>query len=128
MGSLEAHSKDPWFHSWNSPKAKIINNKKTIEAMLILLPENKLTKNGNKITNSTSKTKKIRAIRKNRKVKGKRALNLGVTPHSKGLIFSRSRGNFFLNLIPAIITNSTSNIINKIKTIKVKILKTYKPH
>ena len=89
--------------------------------MLMLLPENKLTKNGNKITNSTSKTKKIRAIRKNRRVKGKRALNLGVNPHSKGLIFSRSRGNFFLNLIPAIITNSTSNIINKIKTIKVKI-------
>ena len=89
--------------------------------MLILLPENKLTKNGNKITNSTSKTKKIRAIRKNRRVKGKRALNLGVNPHSKGLIFSRSRGNFFLNLIPAIITNITSNMINKIKIIKVKI-------
>ena len=31
--------------------------------MLILLPENKLTNNGDKITSSTPKTKKIRAIK-----------------------------------------------------------------
>ena len=89
--------------------------------MLILLPENKLTKNGNKITNSTSKTKKIRAIRKNRRVKGKRALNLGVNPHSKGLIFSRSKGNFFLNPTPARVTKIAKISTNIIKFTKIKI-------
>ena len=39
-------------------------------------------------------------IKKNRKVKGRRALNLGVNPHSKGLIFSRSKTNFLLSKEP----------------------------
>ncbi len=49
------------------------------------------TRKGNIKTNSTSKIKKIIAIRKKRIVKGNRALNLGLNPHSKGLIFSKTK-------------------------------------
>ena len=55
---------------------------------------------------------KIIEIKKNRRVKGKRALNLGVNPHSKGLIFSIIKIFFFLNSLPANKTN-----IDKIKEI-----------
>ena len=55
---------------------------------------------GNINTNSTSKIKKIIAIRKNRIVKGSRALNLGLNPHSKGLIFSNLKRYFFLKTFP----------------------------
>ena len=48
-----------------------------------------LIKKGNIKTNSTSKIKKIIEIKKNRIVKGRRALNLGLNPHSNGLIFSK---------------------------------------
>jgi hypothetical protein len=44
--------------------------------------------NGNKITNSTSKTRKTKEIKKNRIENGSRALNIGVNPHSNGDIFS----------------------------------------
>jgi hypothetical protein len=43
---------------------------------------------GNNNTNSTSNTKNTKEIKKNRIEKGKRALNIGVKPHSKGDIFS----------------------------------------
>ena len=56
---------------------------------------------------------KIIEIKKNRRVKGKRALNLGVNPHSKGLIFSIIKIFFFLNNLPAIKT-----IVDKINEIK----------
>ena len=51
-------------------------------------------------------------IKKNRKVKGNRALNFGLNPHSKGLIFSIMKIFFFLKNLPAIKT-----IIDKIKEI-----------
>ena len=60
-------------------------------------------------------------IKKNRRVKGKRALNLGVNPHSKGLIFSRSSGSFFLNITPANITNITNKNTKITKFTKIKI-------
>ena len=44
---------------------------------------------------STSKIKKITAIRKNRREKGSRADPLGSNPHSKGEFFSRSIIVFF---------------------------------
>jgi len=66
-------------------------------------------------TNSTSKTKKINVIRKNRIEKGIRALNLGEKPHSKGLFFSWSDSNFFLRLIP----NKNTTPINTIKNISI---------
>jgi hypothetical protein len=45
---------------------------------------------GNNKTISTSKIKKIIAIKKNRKENGKREELLGSNPHSKGEFFSRS--------------------------------------
>lgn len=51
-------------------------------------------------TSSTSKTRKITAIRKNRIENGIRGNLLGLNPHSKGLSFSRSRKDFFLRPKP----------------------------
>jgi hypothetical protein len=44
---------------------------------------------------STSKIRKITAMRKNRKENGSRADLVGSNPHSKGDIFSRSNSDFF---------------------------------
>jgi len=95
----------------------------TIATILTWLRENNLTKNGKRRTSSTSNTKKIKAIKKNRNVNGNRALNFGEKPHSKGLIFSRSRGNFLLNLIPAKVTRITNKNTKRIKFTKIKIKK-----
>ena len=79
------------------------------------------TKKGNINTNSTSKMIKIIEIKKNRRVKGKRALNLGVNPHSKGLIFSIIKMFFLLKREPR--DNTTTDKIKEVKktTIKYKI-------
>ena len=79
------------------------------------------TKKGNINTNSTSKMIKIMEIKKNRRVKGKRALNLGVNPHSKGLIFSIIKMFFLLKREPR--DNTTTDKIKEVKktTIKYKI-------
>ena len=64
---------------------------------------------------------KIIEIKKNRRVKGKRALNLGVNPHSKGLIFSIIKTFFLLKREPR--DNTTTDKIKEVKktTIKYKI-------
>ena len=64
---------------------------------------------------------KIIEIKKNRRVKGKRALNLGVNPHSKGLIFSIIKMFFLLKREPR--DNTTIDKIKEVKktTIKYKI-------
>ena len=79
------------------------------------------TKKGNINTNSTSKMIKIIEIKKNRRVKGKRALNLGLNPHSKGLIFSIIKMFFLLKREPR--DNTTTDKITEVKktTIKYKI-------
>ena len=79
------------------------------------------TKKGNINTNSTSKMIKIIEIKKNRRVKGKRALNLGLNPHSKGLIFSIIKMFFLLKREPR--DNTTTDKIKEVKktTIKYKI-------
>ena len=79
------------------------------------------TKKGNINTNSTSKMIKIIEIKKNRRVKGKRALNLGLNPHSKGLIFSIIKMFFLLKREPR--DNTTIDKIKEVKktTIKYKI-------
>ena len=75
-----------------------------------------MIKKGNIKTNSTSKIKKIIAIKKNRIVKGNRALNFGLNPHSKGLIFSKLKIIFFLKILPkAKIKNLNINLIRIIK-------------
>ena len=58
------------------------------------------------------------AIRKKRKVKGRRALNLGENPHSKGLSFSRSNVNFFLSPMPRRLTTRV-----RVNTVKRKVVR-----
>jgi len=78
---------------------------------------------------STSKIKKMIAIKKNRIEKGSREEFIGLKPHSKGDNFSRSIIFFFDNREERIITIAA--IIKKInvKTIKFKIIyiKFFKP-
>ena len=79
--------------------------------------------NGNKRISSTSKIKNTREIKKNRMEKGIRALNLGVNPHSKGLIFSRLKIIFFLNISPSaiIIKEKIKKISKVIKKINISL-------
>ena len=79
-----------------------------------------LIKNGNIKTNSTSKIIKIIEIKKNRKVKGNRALNFGLNPHSKGLIFSIIKIFFLLKRLP--ILNTSADKINEIKNTTIKYI------
>lgn len=74
---------------------------------------------------STSKIKKITAIKKNCKEKGIRAELFGSNPHSKGLFFSRSTKVFLDKRLARIITiiaieNKIKAIINMIKIIYTK--------
>jgi hypothetical protein len=81
-----------------------------------------LDRNGNSKINSTSKTRKIIAIRKNRNVKGSRALNLGENPHSNGLIFSRSKTSFLLKVVPRKLTRAVRINILSAKVRKILIV------
>jgi hypothetical protein len=64
---------------------------------------------------STSKIRKIIAIKKNRIEKGRREEFIGVNPHSNGDSFSRSEIFFFLRIEDKIITiNATIKIIRDI--------------
>jgi hypothetical protein len=63
---------------------------------------------------------KIIEIKKNRSVNGRRALNLGLNPHSKGLIFSDINKFFFLKSLPK--ERTTNDKIND----KKKTLRKYK--
>jgi len=66
---------------------------------------------------STSKIKKIIAIKKNRKEKGSREEDLGSNPHSNGDLFSRSIKDFFE------IIDASNIIIIEIIIIIVEIIK-----
>lgn len=70
-------------------------------------------KKGNKSTSSTSKIKKMRAIKKNRMEKGIRALSFLVNPHSKGLNLFRS-GKVLADKVKA----RTATIIAKAEAMK----------
>ena len=63
---------------------------------------------------------KIIAIKKKRRVKGSRALNFGLNPHSKGLIFSIIKIFFFLNRLPRVKTMADK--IKEIKTTTIKFI------
>lgn len=71
-------------------------------------------------TISTSNTRKIKAIKKNRKDRGMRGRDRGVNPHSKGLLFIRSRLDFIIRDFP----NRSSKVLNKREKtiINIKIL------
>ena len=62
---------------------------------------------------STSKIKKIIAIRKNCRENGSREDDLGSNPHSNGDLFSRSIMDFFDKIEANIITTAEIIIINK---------------
>lgn len=68
---------------------------------------------------STSKIRKITAIKKNRREKGSRADPLGSKPHSNGEFFSRSMTVFFAKREARIITTALM-----IKVIVIEINKT----
>jgi hypothetical protein len=79
---------------------------------------------------STSKIKKIIAIKKNRIEKGIREELIGLNPHSKGDNFSRSKYFFFDRMEDKDITimeiiKKIFEIINKLKIIYIKIFKLY---
>ena len=78
--------------------------------------------NGNKRVISTSKIKKITAIKKNRKENGSRAVPLGSNPHSKGEFFSRSDSVFFDSTEAIIITSEEIKKIIKIIIVIIIII------
>ena len=82
--------------------------------------ENNLIKNGNINTNSTSKIIKIIEIKKNRNVKGSRALNLGLNPHSNGLILSEEKLYFLLKSLPN--DNTIADRIREMKKTTIKYI------
>lgn len=63
---------------------------------------------------STSNTRKIRAITKNRSENGRRAENLFENPHSKGLHFSRSAEDFKPRLTPTNNSVKGNNMIARL--------------
>lgn len=75
---------------------------------------------------STSKIKKMIAIKKNRIEKGAREEFKGLNPHSKGDIFSWLRVSFFLNIKANIITikeikKMIIEEMNKLRIIYIKL-------
>lgn len=77
---------------------------------------------GNNKAISTSKIKKITAIKKNRSEKGNRALDFGSNPHSKGELFSRSSICFFDSIVAIIIIIVDNAIIIIIEYLVNKII------
>lgn len=71
---------------------------------------------------STSKIKKIMAIKKNRIEKGNREDEKGLNPHSKGESFSCSINDFFLSKEERIITIMEIAIIIKDKINRLLII------
>ena len=73
---------------------------------------------------STSKIKKITAIKKNWREKGIRDDLIGSNPHSNGLLFSRSVSVFFEINLTKIIINIEIIIIRVLIIIKILIIYT----
>lgn len=73
---------------------------------------------------STSKIKKIMAIKKNRSEKGRREDLFGSNPHSNGDLFSRSTIDFFDKREASIITITAIIKIIKLINIVKKIIYT----
>jgi hypothetical protein len=71
---------------------------------------------------STSKIRKITAIKKNRREKGSREDLLGSNPHSKGELFSRSIIDFLDSRVASIITMEEMRIRIKPKVSMTRII------
>jgi len=67
---------------------------------------------------STSKMRKIRAIRKNRIEKDVRGEDFGSNPHSNGDLFSRSIIDFFEMSVATVIS---TDVMNRVKRKIVKV-------
>lgn len=77
---------------------------------------------GSKRAISTSKIKKITAIKKNRKENGKREDLFGSNPHSKGELFSRSIIDFLERIEAKVMTTEESAMMIQAIIINVKII------
>lgn len=94
---------------------------KEVEIQIKILEKFKIIIIGKIKAISTSKIKKIIAIKKNRNEKGNREEDFGSNPHSKGDLFSRSVNLFFDKIDPRNIKIEVivNNIIDIIKIIKI---------
>ena len=99
-----AHSSEPWFHSWYNPIIRISKNNILVIVHIIIFDLKGIIVIGKINAISTSKIKKIIAIKKNRKEKGRREDLIGSNPHSKGDLFSRSSIFFLDKILVNIIT------------------------
>jgi hypothetical protein len=111
----------PWDHSWYRPIKRIKIKKILTLIQIIKFEEGNTTIIGNSNAISTSKIKKITAIKKKRKENGNRAELFGSNPHSKGEHFSRSSVIFFDKIEAKIIT-IIDNIRIKIDIIDINII------
>ena len=117
-----AQSRAPWFHSWYSPTNKIIRKIKAVIAHDWILQKLIIEAIGSNKVISTSKIKKITAIKKKRKEKGRRAVPFGSNPHSNGEFFSRSEIIFLDSRDAIIITRVEINKIIKTEMNKIMIV------
>jgi hypothetical protein len=85
-----AHSRAPWFHSWYNPIIRISRNIDLITVHVFIFDVVITIVIGRSRAISTSKIRKITAMRKNRSENGRRADLFGSNPHSNGDLFSRS--------------------------------------
>ena len=85
------HRREPSFHSWYRPASKIIINQQEINEIIKGLVLKIRKGRGMIKVISTSKIRKITAIKKNRIEKDRRLDVFTSNPHSKGEGFSRSK-------------------------------------
>jgi len=113
-------SKDPSFHSWNSPINRISRNASLVSSNLEVDACVMIKGIGTNSTISISNTMKIIARRKKRKENGIRAVFLGSNPHSNGDVFSRSFVERALKIQAAANTSPTraepmaTNVMDKV--------------
>lgn len=84
------HSSMLAFHSQKKPNLSITTNNTNIKIKMGEETLEGLQSRGNKSTNSTSKTKKIKVTRKKCREKEERLFLVGRNPHSKGLSLTLS--------------------------------------
>ena len=90
FNGYDDQSREPSFHSWNSPSNKINRNSALARMVFMVVDVAVTSGSGTSRTISMSNTMKIIASRKNRSENGIRAVFLGSKPHSNGDDFSRS--------------------------------------
>lgn len=120
----------PWFHSWYNPINKIIIKNRLINEKLIMFEIFIIKIRGINKVISTSKIKKITAIKKNWSEKGNRAEDFGSNPHSNGDLFSRSVKVFFeiklaINITIILIKKIIKAIMNVVMIIYTNLFRSF---